>query len=59
MKPETIRVYVRAWATSTHARCDTHGIVRVYDAVTGHYTVCHPLTCEQIEYVRTRVRWTR
>ena len=45
---------VRTWGTSTKAYAERSGesiIVRVYDAVAGHYTVCHSLTAGQIRRV--------
>ena len=47
-------VNVRTWGTSCAAYADEHGIVRVYDATAGHFTVCHSLTPTQEHYVRSR-----
>ncbi len=53
-KPETTTV--RWHGKSVPATCDADGTVRVYDAVAGHYTVCHELTPAQVRRVRSRVR---
>ena len=38
------------------ATCDADGVVRVWDVVAGHYTVCHTLTKWQERRVRRLCR---
>lgn len=38
--------------TRCHAYAGRGGVVRVYDAVAGHFTMCHQLTERQQERVR-------
>jgi hypothetical protein len=45
---------VKTSAGTVKAYADSTGIVRVYDSVAGHYTVCHSLTANQERYVRAR-----
>jgi hypothetical protein len=48
---------VRAFGTTTKAYAERNGdsiVVRVYDSVAGHYTVCHSLTQAQLKYVISR-----
>jgi len=47
---------VRTLGSRTRATCDDRGVVRVWDSVAGHYTVCHSLSATQERYVRARVR---
>ena len=37
-------------------RVDTHGTVRVWDSVAGHYTTCHSLSESAIRRIRQMVR---
>jgi hypothetical protein len=45
-------VNVRTWGGTYPAYADEYGIVRVYDSIAGHYTVCHSLTPRQQARVR-------
>jgi hypothetical protein len=47
-------VNVKTSTGTAKAYADSTGIVRVYDSVAGHYTVCHSLTANQERYVRAR-----
>lgn len=49
---ETKTATVRWNNERVSAYADTQGVVRVYDSVAGHYTVCHSLTPSQVERVR-------
>jgi hypothetical protein len=54
MRTTTVRTWgrnVSAYATRTQ---DGRTVVRVYDSVAGHYTVCHSLTSGQIKRVIAR-----
>lgn len=37
-----------------HASVDEAGVVRVWDSVAGHWTLCHALTVAQQRYIRAR-----
>lgn len=56
MNANLVTVNVRnAFSSSkgtTRAYADSNGTVRVWDAVAGHYTVCHSLTTAQEARVR-------
>lgn len=48
---------IRAWGKTAKAYAERSGdqiIVRVYDDVAGHYTVCHTLTPAQVKHVISR-----
>lgn len=48
---------VRAWGQSTKAYAERNGdaiVVRVYDNIAGHFTVCHSLTPAQVKHVISR-----
>jgi len=53
-KPTTVKVWWQG--RSVDACADTSGVVRVWDAVAGHFTVCHTLLPAQERYVKSRVR---
>ena len=36
------------------ASVDNTGVVRAWDSVAGHWTLCHALTDEQQRYIRAR-----
>lgn len=56
MKTKSSTTTVRC-TTGRTACVDSYGVVRVYDDVAGHYTVCHTLTPGQERYVRSRCAW--
>lgn len=53
-KSPTVTTRVRFYGESVSAYADAQGVVRVWDSVAGHYTVCHHLSPGQMRYVRAR-----
>ena len=53
---KTTTTTVRTWGTRAAAYADAQGVVRVWDSIAGHYTLCHSLTAAQVRYVRGRTQ---